>query len=115
MRVCDVQPPSNPLSFNPEIVMSQPAAKVDMRQQMPETACWVDAKRKELGKDHVNACIKRALAGEPGQFYAFEDGHALGTPFPATHPIADDQRMAVLLGCSFAGFIALPGGVDGAH
>lgn len=88
--------------------MSQPAPRVDMRQQMPETAKWVEAKRTELGKDHVNACIKRALAGEPGLFYAIERGQVLGTPFPATHVIAADQRMAVLVGCTFAGFIALP-------
>ena len=29
---------------------SQPAARVDLRQHMPETAKWVDQKRQELGK-----------------------------------------------------------------
>lgn len=88
--------------------MNQTGARADLRQQMPETAQWVEAKRAELGKEHVNGCIKRALAGEPGLFYAIERGQVLGTPFPATHAIAADQRLAVLWGCSFAGFIALP-------
>ncbi len=95
--------------------MSQPAsqagAKFDLRQQMPETAQWVDRKRKEYGADHVNQCIRRAMKGEPGHFYAMERGHVLGTPFPSTHPIAKDQAMAVQLGCTFAGFIAEPAAV----
>ncbi len=97
---------------------SQPAAKLDLRTQMPETAEWVDTKRAEYGAEHVNDCIRRALKGEAGRFYAFERGHILGTPFPATHPIAEHQALAVKLGCSFAGFIAEPdatGAADGAH
>lgn len=87
---------------------SQPAAKVDLRGHMPETAKWVDRKREELGAKHVNGCIRKALAGEPGWFYAIERGHVLGTPFPATHPIGQEQNMAITLGCTFAGFIANP-------
>lgn len=87
---------------------SQPAAKLDLRQHMPETAKWVEAKRQELGAEHVNGCIRRAMKGEPGLFYAMERGHVLGTPFPSTHPIAADQALAVQLGCTFAGFIATP-------
>lgn len=97
---------------------SQPAARVDLRQHMPETAKWVDQKRQELGAEFVNGCIRRALKGEPGFFYAMERGHVLGTPFPATHPVAKDQEYAVTMGCSFAGFIATPaapGGNDGTH
>jgi len=97
---------------------SQPAARVDLRQHMPETAKWVDQKRQELGAEFVNGCIRRALKGEPGLFYALERGHVLGTPFPATHPIADSQTYAITMGCSFAGFIATPatpGGSNGAN
>lgn len=89
--------------------MNQPAHRTDMRLQMPETLKWVEARRLEFGKAHVNDCIKRAMAGEAGLFYALERGHVVGTPFPATHPIAPDQASAVLLGCTFAGFIAQPG------
>lgn len=87
---------------------SQPAARIDLRQQMPETAKWVDERRQEFGAGHVNACIRRAIKGEAGLFYAFEHGHVLGTPFPPTHPIAADQNFAVMTGCQFAAFIAMP-------
>lgn len=89
---------------------SQAGAKFDLRQQMPETSKWVDAKRVELGKDFVNDCIRRSMKGEPGLFYAMERGHVLGTPFPATHPVAKDQQYAITMGCTFAGFIATPPG-----
>lgn len=94
----------------------QAGGRVDLRQQMPETAKWVEDKRREWGADHVNACIRRALKGEPGLFYALERGHVLGTPFPATHPIDQWQRHAVCTGSEFAAFIAEPtqmGGADG--
>lgn len=97
---------------------SQPAAKLDLRSQMPETAKWVEAKRTEYGADHVNTCIKRAMKGEPGQFYAIERGQVLGTPFPSTHPVAEWQGFAIMTGSSFAGFIAEPaakGATDGAN
>jgi len=88
----------------------QQPSKVDLRTQMPETAKWVDQQRQELGAAHVNGCIRRALTGEPGVFWAIERGHVLGTPFPSSSPIAEAQRMAVVTGATFAGFIALPDG-----
>jgi len=102
---------------------SQGAQRPDMRQQMPETAKWVEARRTEYGAAHVNACIRRALKGEPGYFYAMEAGFVLGTPFPATHPVAADQEFAVMMGCTFAAFMVTPvpalatsgGATDGAH
>lgn len=95
---------------------SQAEAKFDLRQQMPETAQWVDRKRQEYGAEHVNQCIRRAMKGEVGQFYAIERGHILGTPFPSTHPAAEWQQFAIMTGSSFAGFIAEPaarGATDG--
>lgn len=76
------------------------------------TAEWVDRQRAELGHAHVNDCIKRAVAGEPGLFYAMEGGHVLGTPWPVDTAIADDIKFAVMVGCTFAGFIAEPVGVN---
>lgn len=61
--------------------MSEQANKPDLKRQMPETAKWVEARRAEWGKVHVNDCIRQALAGKPNQFYAVENGHVLGTPF----------------------------------
>ena len=75
---------------------------------MPETAIFVDSKRQQYGLEFVNGCIKQAIAGIPGRFYALENGHVLGTPFAATDPIDTYQRMAVLTGCKFAAFIAEP-------
>lgn len=96
--------------------MNQPASqKLDMRSQMPKTAQWVDAKRKEFGADHVNACIKRALKGEPGVFYAMESGHVLGTPFPADAPEAKWQTFAVATGCGFAAFLCPPASKELTH
>ncbi|WP_295378391.1 hypothetical protein [uncultured Pseudacidovorax sp.] len=88
--------------------MGQAAKKVNLREDMPETAAWVDQRRKEWGVPYVNDCIRRAIAGEPGLFYALERGHVLGTPFPATHPVAELQHQAVLKGSTFAGFMAEP-------
>ena len=88
--------------------IQQPAQRLDLRTEMPQTALWVDRQRQELGAAHVNACLRRALKGEPGWFWAIEHGRVLGTPFPASAPIANEQRVAVLTGATFAGFIALP-------
>ena len=90
--------------------MRNPAS---LRDSMPETAAFVDAKRKQFGAEFVNGCIKQALAGVPGRFYALESGHVLGTPFPATDPIDTYQRMAVLTGCKFAAFMAEPTATTG--
>lgn len=62
--------------------------------------------------------IRGAIKGQPGLFYAIEAGHVLGTPFPAGHPVSKDQDLAVVTGCTFAVFMAMPaaaGGDDGAH
>lgn len=88
--------------------MNQPAKKVDMRRAMPMTTEWVQRKRTELGKDHVDGCIRRAMEGEAGCFYAIEGGHVVGTPFPSAHPVAEWQQYAVVNGTAFAGFIAEP-------
>lgn len=68
--------------------MGNQTEKVDLRRQMPKTAEMVNRRRAEWGKDYVDGCIRRALAGEPNCFYASEAGHSLGTPF--TGPIAED-------------------------
>ena len=85
-------------------------SKLDLRKQMPMTAEWVEARRAEFGKPFVDDCIRRALKGEAGRFYAIEGGHVLGTPFPATEPMAHWQDYAVVCGVRFAGFIASPTG-----
>lgn len=97
--------------------MNQPAKRPDMRATMPETAKWVEEQRRLHGADYVNTCIRNAMKGEPGWFYAIERGHVLGVPFPPTHNVQQYQDFAVLHGCPFAGFIRLPkeAPADGAH
>ena len=87
---------------------SQPDVKLDLRTAMPDTAKWVEDKRKEYGPEFVNRCIRGALKGEPGLFYAIEKGHVLGTPFPATDWRNHYQGLAVVNGSTFAAFIAEP-------
>lgn len=82
--------------------------KPDLRSAMPATAQWVQEQRKAFGAAHVNQCLREGLGGVPGRFYAIEGGYTTGTPFPASHPIADHQRLAVVVGAAFAGFIAHP-------
>ena len=56
---------------------------MDLRAQMPNVARAVDERRRQDGAEWVNATIRKAMNGEPNQFYAFENGHVLGTPFTA--------------------------------
>jgi len=95
--------------------MDQQAKKVDLRAQMPSTSKWVEERRAEWGRDHVNSCIRDALAGVPGRFYAIEGGHVLGTPFPPHHDVFELQHYAVVCGSPFAAFMEQPGHVNGAH
>jgi hypothetical protein len=95
--------------------LSQPKP-ASLRETMPKTAEWVDRMRTQLGATYVNEQIRLSIKGEPGRFYAIEGGNVLGTPFPCTHPIHAEQKLTVLVGASFAGFIAEPeGGTDGTH
>ena len=82
--------------------------KGDLRQTMPETAKWVDREREKYGAAFVHECIRKAMKGEPGYFYAIEGGHVLGTPFPFTNIRHHYQGIAIVTGCTFAGFIAQP-------
>ena len=82
-----------------------PAAKFSLRTAMPKTARWVDDRRAEMGKDYVNACIKKALAGEAGQFYAVEGGNVLGTPF--AWPDSQKKLISDSLACGAPFFAAI--------
>lgn len=90
-----------------------------MRDRMPLTAEWVDKARGKWGAEFVNECVRRAVAGEPGHFYALEDGYVLGTPFTAADPnkMHELQRFAIVAGTRFAAFMRRPeeAGTDGAH
>ena len=103
-------------------------ARASMRDVMPDTADWIDAKRAQWGRAYVDECLARAMAGEAGFFYAMERGHVVGTPWAmdklpalaggkAPRTVAEAQRLALMLGGSFAVFMRQPvsGGADGAN
>ena len=93
--------------------MSEGQKAGSLREVMPKTAEWVDRMRAEHGREYVNDCIGRALKGEPGVFYAIEAGQVLGTPFPPER-IGNWQNLALVWGCTFAGFLRRPdGGTEG--
>ncbi|MEO8806601.1 MAG: hypothetical protein ABI433_10990 [Burkholderiaceae bacterium] len=77
---------------------------MDLRTAMPTVARLVDERRQRDGAEFVNGCIKRAMAGEPNQFYAFEGGHVLGTPFKPDFDVVLDHcvRMSIAWGGKYA-------------
>lgn len=55
--------------------MSKPTKP--MREAMPTVAGWIDELREAFGADAINASIRNGMAGG-ADFYAEENGHALG-------------------------------------
>jgi hypothetical protein len=52
---------------------------MSLRDEMPQTAAWIDDLRAAFGAAGINAQIKKGMAGLPGFFYASENGHEVGT------------------------------------
>lgn len=109
--------------------MTKPAS---MRDDMPMTAEFVDRKRVEWGRAYVNDCVRRAMAGQPGYFYAMERGHTLGTPWlgdaanellaqglaaarGAACGVAALQGVALAIGADAAFFMREPAAGGGEH
>lgn len=105
--------------------MNKPAS---LRDAMPNTADWIDKRRVDWGREHVDECLRNGVQrGMPGYFYAIEGGRAVGTPWPAGvvlgqvvpagPSVAELQRVAVMCGVDFAAFMREPGtgGMNGAH
>lgn len=65
-----------------------------IRSAMPRTAEVVAEKRRVWGDAHVVLCQQKALAGEPGWFWAWEAGVAVGTP--SREMLADPTVVALL-------------------
>jgi hypothetical protein len=84
---------------------------------MPNVAKHVEKMRGRWGKPHVDECVRRGLAGEPGWFYAIENGHTVGTPFHADQVTLQVLGLGVALGMRFA-IVMKPGSEEarrGAH
>lgn len=92
--------------------MGQPAKKLNLRQDMPETAAYVDQRRQEWGADYVNDRIRRSLNGEPNCFYAVEAGHVLGTPFES-EVTPEVAALIVRWGMKFCCLLQQPSKGDG--
>lgn len=60
----------------------------NLRQQMPQTAAIIDRMRTNLGKDAVDAILRKAMRGEAGCFYAYENGQSFGTPNTSVTSVA---------------------------
>ncbi|MEO7579928.1 MAG: hypothetical protein ABIT83_20150 [Massilia sp.] len=63
-------------------------AKGSMREQMPGVAVWIDGMREAFGAASIDGAIRRGMRGEPGAFYATENGLTVGTaPLPKAKPV----------------------------
>ncbi|MFZ6724692.1 hypothetical protein ACO0K2_04285 [Undibacterium sp. MH2W] len=51
---------------------------MDLKKLMPVTARRIDRLRKQMGNDAVNVLLRKAMAGEPGHFFAMENHRTFG-------------------------------------
>lgn len=101
---------------------SQTAVKVNVddkiaviKAQMPETYKTIQAEAAKRGRGLFET-VRRGLRGEANQFYAFERGHVVGTPFSDTAVTAEIAACMVAFGrCSVCIFAPQGGPADGAH
>lgn len=64
----------------------------DLRQQMPETAAFLDEMRKVFGKESIDVQVRKALKGQP-TFWARENSHMLGVrDTSADHALKWDEK-----------------------
>lgn len=89
------------------------AGRASPRAVMPNVARLVAEKRDLWGREYVNECIRRGTAGEPGWFYAFENGMVQGTPFLADAVTMRALQLACALGGRFAMVMRPPAGEGG--
>ncbi len=53
--------------------------KQSLRERMPQTAKIIDQMRESMGTDVFNEILRKAMSGEPGYFFAQENGFVFGT------------------------------------
>jgi hypothetical protein len=91
-------------------------SKPSPRDVMPNVARLIDEARAKYGAEHVRRCIALGMRGEPGWFYAFENGMVQGTPFTADQVTTKVLQLAVALGGRYAMVLRPPErGTHGAH
>lgn len=62
---------------------------MNLRDEMPLTAAFIDAMRETFGVDEINDQIRKGMHGRP-TFWASENGHEVGTPIPPVKPRGTD-------------------------
>jgi hypothetical protein len=98
------------MSAAPESTRLDAEPGLDLKVAMPLTASWIAMQRNCYGKAHVNQCIRKGMAGQPGWFHAWEAGHMLGTPALMDLPAAYVMSMSWMTGAPFIAAIREPEG-----
>lgn len=68
------------------------------RDMMPRVWDEIRRLKARYGAEWVAECISRGQAGEPDWFFAFENGHVVGTPFKADAQLVQWLQLAVAIG-----------------
>ncbi|TAK97057.1 MAG: hypothetical protein EPO09_04940 [Aquabacterium sp.] len=85
--------------------------KQDLKHLMPGVARMVRERRSEWGDAHVTDCVNRGMRGEPNQFYAFENGHIVGTAFDGRADLDDLVKSSAMLQGAVFMVMRIPDGV----
>lgn len=87
--------------------------KPELKELMPKVAQMVAERRVDWGAAHVKDCVTRGMRGEANQFYAFESGRIVGTPFDGRADLDDIVKLGAML--EGAAFVAMrpPGASNG--
>ena len=83
-------------------------------EAMPGVARLVAEKRRAFGAEHVRQCWARAMAGEPGWFFAREGSIAIGTPWDGD-PVLVNFAAAQVTATQALVVMREPGVGDGTH
>lgn len=78
----------------------------EIKANMPEVYKAIQAKAAQIGT-RAFGLVRRGLAGQPGCFYAFENGRVVGTPFQDLSVQADIAKLMVQFGCAHVCIFAM--------
>ncbi|APW38983.1 hypothetical protein RD110_18695 [Rhodoferax koreense] len=72
-----------------------------MGDAMPLTAAWINERREEWGRKHVDAMVRAGMQGERNCFYAIEGGYIIGMPFDWSVEVVSAISMGVMSGARY--------------
>jgi hypothetical protein len=87
--------------------------KPGLKELMPKVASMVAGRRSDWGDAHVTDCVTRGMRGEANQFYAFEAGRIVGTPFDNRADLDEMIKLGAML--DSAAFMAMRPPVGGGN